>query len=276
MTKFYLFVVSFGLTCSVFAQIPNASFEDWTAGNPNGWEVSNQAPLLVTVSQSTDAQAGTSSANLTVSSFQGLVIGGAMTATNFPVTIEPVTFIFWYKASFDQGDMFTVAAEVDDANGAVRTGTATISANSNVWTMYEFNLDELNTNTPTLGNITFFTQGPDGDIFSVHPNTSIYIDDISFGYIVNTEEVNADLTIQSVYPNPSNDFAYVQYANPKPSKVRVEIFDLSGKCAAVPFNANQASGNYRVELPIEMLSSGLYTCRVTSEKATVSSTFLVE
>lgn len=276
MKKGFLLFTLLGTSVAAFSQIPNPSFENWANSNPVGWEASNQAPTVITVSQSNDAHEASSSANLTVSSFQGLALGGALTATDFPIDIEPLAFSFWYKTSFDQGDMLTIAAEVDNEFGAVRAGTATITENTDVWTQFILNMDELNTEVPTLGNLTIFTQGPDGGIFSVHPNTSIFIDDLSYLYIVGVEENQSKLAIQSVYPNPSNGFAYVQYAVPTPSKVKVEIFDLSGKLIATPFNAQQGSGNYRVELPTAELAAGVYTCRVSSETATSTSTFVVE
>lgn len=277
MKKGLLLFAVLSASISAYSQIPNPSFENWANSNPVGWEVANQPPLVITVAQSSDAHEAASSANLVVSSFQGLTLGGALTATDFPIEIEPLAFSFWYKSSFDQGDMFTVAAEVDDANGtAVRAGTATISENTDVWTQFILNLDELNTETATLGNITIFTQGPDGSIFSVHANTSIHIDDLSYLYIVGVEENQSQLAIQSVYPNPSNGIAYVQYGVSTPSKVKVEIFDMSGKLIATPFNAQQGSGNYRVELPVSTLAAGVYTCRVSSETAVSTSTFVVE
>jgi len=56
----------------LFAQIPNASFENWSNDEPDGWFTNNIVPAAVTVRRSTMSNTGVFGLKGTVISYFGL------------------------------------------------------------------------------------------------------------------------------------------------------------------------------------------------------------
>ena len=49
----------FGVAIALHAQIPNAGFENWTSGDPDGWATSNAFPAgLVNIVETPDSHSG--------------------------------------------------------------------------------------------------------------------------------------------------------------------------------------------------------------------------
>ena len=69
----------------------------------------------------------------------------------------------------------------------------------------------------------------------------------------------------SVFPNPFIDNATIYYALDKDSKVRVEIFDISGKSVAGLFDGNQKPGNYNLNFSAKNsgFMSGIFIVKMT-------------
>jgi len=59
------------------------------------------------------------------------------------------------------------------------------------------------------------------------------------------------------YPNPFNDFVEISYTLGAKSSVKLNIFDITGKCVESLINEEQTSGNYKVNWKPNILS-GLY------------------
>ena len=62
MNKFLSFILTVTmmtfLSLTVSAQIPNAGFENWTGGNPDGWISNNVPGFIETITQSNNAHSG--------------------------------------------------------------------------------------------------------------------------------------------------------------------------------------------------------------------------
>ncbi|PWN07788.1 Ig-like domain-containing protein [Rhodohalobacter mucosus] len=92
------------------------------------------------------------------------------------------------------------------------------------------------------------------------------------------QTVQTDLAktmIESVYPNPFNPTANIQYQLAENSDVLIEIFDMAGKRLLVLVDARQNRGSYTIPFTASGLSSGIYFVRlragntVSTEKFTI-------
>ena len=65
-------------------------------------------------------------------------------------------------------------------------------------------------------------------------------------------------------PNPFKDATAIEYLLPQPGRVRLEIFDISGRRVAVLADGEQRAGWHRVTWEARGASSGLYLGRLTA------------
>ena len=64
------------------------------------------------------------------------------------------------------------------------------------------------------------------------------------------------------YPNPFNSTTTIRYELPKPSPVKLNIYDILGREVSVLVNENKSAGSYEVKLDAAGLSSGVYFYRL--------------
>ncbi|MBI4546542.1 MAG: hypothetical protein HY707_01075 [Ignavibacteriae bacterium] len=55
----FMWIVALSVPLLTFSQIPNASFENWTNGEPDGWATSNSPPDFITTTASSESHTGT-------------------------------------------------------------------------------------------------------------------------------------------------------------------------------------------------------------------------
>ena len=67
------------------------------------------------------------------------------------------------------------------------------------------------------------------------------------------------------YPNPFNPVTHIKYAVPKPSQVRIEIYNILGQRVRTLLNEEKPPGYYVVEFDASSLASGFYIYRMQAE-----------
>ncbi len=67
------------------------------------------------------------------------------------------------------------------------------------------------------------------------------------------------------YPNPFNPTTKIDYSLPTYSKVRISIYDVSGKEVEVLIDNNQSAGNHSIKFSGNNLSSGIYFYKLQIE-----------
>ncbi len=67
------------------------------------------------------------------------------------------------------------------------------------------------------------------------------------------------------YPNPFNPVTHIKYAVPKPSQVRIEIYNILGQRVRTLLNEEKPPGYYVVEFDASSLASGFYVYRMQAE-----------
>ena len=75
------------------------------------------------------------------------------------------------------------------------------------------------------------------------------------------------------YPNPFNPSTTIEYALPKESSVKIEIYNMLGQSVATLFTGNQSTGYHQVEWNASRLGSGVYLYSITATSMTDGQTF---
>jgi hypothetical protein len=79
-------------------------------------------------------------------------------------------------------------------------------------------------------------------------------------------ETNTVLALSQNYPNPFNSSTMINYSVPKRSKIHISIYDLIGREVNRFDLGIKEPGNYSLNLNANHLTSGMYFCRIVSDK----------
>lgn len=84
-----------------------------------------------------------------------------------------------------------------------------------------------------------------------------------------------EYTLGQDYPNPFNPSTRIDYAIPKESHVRLEVYNLLGQRVAVLVDEAKPAGYYTASLDASGLGSGLYFYRLTAGQVTFTKKMIV-
>ena len=103
-----------------------------------------------------------------------------------------------------------------------------------------------------------------------------------FSSIVSTGELNFDMleiptefTLYPAYPNPFNPITNIQYGLPKPSYVKLEVYDIMGRSVAELINTFKPAGKHNVIWNANNFNSGIYLIKCTSESRVLTQKVLL-
>lgn len=254
----------------VTAQIPNPGFENWTAGEPDGWVTSNVAPAGVTVTQSTLAHTGTSSAKGTVISLGivnlGPIISNGAGAHGSTISQRYATFSGWYQFTGASGDMFginvifgPVINDTGTAHGAAKLGSTT------GWTQFTIPMTYYRSLPVDTAYIQFLCVGPITGS-DVHVGSFFYIDDIEFSGTNDVKEGTGvrpeDYALEQNYPNPFNPNSNIRFRIAEGGHVTLKVYNLLGKEVETLVNEIKSPGVYTVKWNASSFASGVYFYRL--------------
>lgn len=74
------------------------------------------------------------------------------------------------------------------------------------------------------------------------------------------------ITLLENYPNPFNPFTTIKFEIPNTSKVKITLFDISGREIDIITNQVFTAGSYKVQWDGSSYPSGVYFCKMTTEK----------
>lgn len=84
------------------------------------------------------------------------------------------------------------------------------------------------------------------------------------------DEINSSLpsafALNQNYPNPFNPSTVIEFALPRASQVRLEIFNILGQTVALPVNSRYPAGTHRYEFDASALPTGIYFYRLTHDE----------
>ncbi|NWG29332.1 MAG: T9SS type A sorting domain-containing protein [Ignavibacteriaceae bacterium] len=263
-----LFILSLFAFSKIIAQPLNNSFENWTNGDPNNWLTTDVVGFIDCVTQSSDAQAGSSSARLEVMNLSGSGYAPVLTSTDtngdgHPVSQRYATFTAYYKFTPTGTDQLFVSVGLSlDDNTVVGVGAMIITATAGSWTQLNIPIYYNLPDVPTEAHITFSISNPAG------PTTigsTAYIDNLSFSGIADVEKISGlpdDFSLSQNYPNPFNPSTKIEYSIPEASFVQLKIYDILGNEVAQLVNEEQFAGTYRADFSGSDFASGLYIAQL--------------
>lgn len=252
---------------SVQAQIPNASFENWTNGNPDNWNTSNDTSLGINVTQVSDAHAGASAMMGSVINSSGflwppLVIAGA-DGGGFPVSTQHPALHGWYKYFPNGGDEAFLTIDMLSGDSSVGAAAILASDSESVYREFVVNIIYLYPQAPEtciIAMTILSTSGP------LHLGSRWIVDDLSFGATTSVDGhgnvLPSSFELSQNFPNPFNPKTMIQYSIPNSSRVRLGVYDIFGKEVANLVDQHQEPGNYRAEFDATNLASGVYFYRL--------------
>ncbi len=269
------------LPISSHAQIPNAGFEQWTAGQPDGWFTSNIVTIAAPITQSSTKHSGSSALRGEVLAYYGypygpIAIAGA-DAGGFPVSQRHASLTGYYQFSPVSGDELeiVVVAYINDEAIGASTFTTTNAAAS--YTQFTTNMEYIDGRVPNMCDIMITIAGPYGDDY--HTGSVILIDDLAFSGTTAVDEYNAQaqmperFALGQSYPNPFNPSCVIEYSVPEISQVSVRVFDIMGREITTLFQGVNVPGIHKVQFQPDQLPGGLYFYQMTAKSLKSGKTF---
>ena len=305
--KFHIFimvlVIASMASCLVSAQtpIPNGDFESWVVhsnySNPTYWDSPDSVLMTIpifgqdVVFRSTDFYTGTYSAKLVTkniaipgASFDcpGFITLGKLhvdisnqtyyVTGSAPINDRPTHLMGYYKYQPVGGDSCaigillykTVSGKRDTLAGAYFSTTATV----NDWTHFSTFIIYDTILTPDTMNIVALSSAQT----NMHPNSTLYVDDLYLDYTVGFDEKDASAGI-SVYQDKETSRLIVFCEFPSAQDVVSRLYNISGQEVYAQGPVSMANG--RMVIPCNGLSEGVYILAVQHNGKTFTKKFLL-
>jgi hypothetical protein len=269
---------------TAFAQIPNASFENWTSGTPDSWWTNNVSAVGWTpVTQSRTAHTGTFAVRgdvitaLALPYYSPQIVTGTA-AGGFPVSQRSATITGYYQFSpaASSGDRFSVTATLfkGGASGtAVAIAAAALPTAFSSYTQFSVPFQYLTGDVPDLCIITIIILGPASG--NPHVGSYFLLDDLALSGTASAvgDEVGlpGSFALEQNYPNPFNPSTNIRYSVAQAGHVSLKVYNVLGVEVASLVNEQKDAGTFRVNWNAAGLPSGMYLYRmsVTSDKGQV-------
>lgn len=110
-------------------------------------------------------------------------------------------------------------------------------------------------------------------------NSQLWIDNIRVDYTETTgiqSHNKNNISLLQCFPNPFVGNITIQYGLTKPSFVRVEIFNNVGQRIKILDSGNYNAGKYSIHWHAGSLSSGIYSCKITTNNGFVIKKLVLE
>jgi hypothetical protein len=262
-TLFKLLLLLF--TASIYAQIPNNSFENWANGDPVGW--STYDFLGDAVSQSSDSHSGSSAAKLEIINFNNVAIPPVLIG-DMGVTESFGSLTGYYKYSpVDANEIFSIAVLVYGGGNIIGGGSLSIKEAVSSYTQFIVPIGYLSGTTADSAHIQFAVADSSGNDDGI--GSYALLDDISFGGAVGVKDRNNNTALNNFeleqnYPNPFNPSTNISYKINKAGNVSLKVYNVLGTEVATLVNEYKPAGNYTVRFNASNFSSGVYFYKLTA------------
>jgi hypothetical protein len=282
---FFGCIIGVTLYISASAQIPNAGFENWTSGEPNGWVSSNINSIVVNVTQSAVAYSGSSAVRGEVVQFFTGLLGPVLQvgpgARGFAYNQRPVSVTGYYRFFPQGGDRFGVNVILyhGGVNGtAVGIAALAISQGTSSYVQFNAPFAYQTNDTPDTCILQFQIIGPvTGPDY--HLGSYFLLDDLAFSgssAVVRLDgEMPSQFALEQNYPNPFNPTTTIEYSLPKETQVGLEIYNAVGQKVATLVQQEQTAGSYSVPFDASELCSGMYIYKLTTNERSFTKKMLL-
>jgi len=296
-----IFTVFAFITLSLFASaqddvlIPNGSFESWTGGLPDGWDlVAGRAREYTSISMTINSVSGVLTAN-NGTKYLGILndspaVDGKITLgriqTKFAMSRKPADFRYKFNyIGATTNETFTIFVfgfinQFGNPDTVLRKGFFVNPAGSKVATPVGsvipwIGVRHLLAPTDYTDNITpdsFAVMFSPSGAFTSTPTTSLstmlLIDNITFSnYATGTADEIKSTMHQALYnyPNPADNYTNIEFELPLKSDFTFSVYDLNGKLIYSNEYKQQEQGSHTINYNTTELANGLYFYRVDSD-----------
>ncbi len=278
LTLAILFVI---LPLSLYAQIPNPSFEQWTDGNPDGWFTSNLFGVITNITQSTSSQSGSyalrgEAITYLTNPYAPTIIAGSY-GEGVSVTQRHAALTGYYQFTPVEGDKLVMAVTMWQDATLLGVGQFETSSGTSSYTQFTANIQYVSSGVPNLCEISFTILGPSDS--NCHLGSVILIDNLSFSGTTAVQNHNAQsqfpdrFTLGQNYPNPFNPSCVIEYAVPEISKVSIRVYNIMGREITTLFQGVNVPGIHKVTFQPDQLPCGLYFYQMTATSLKSSKMF---
>jgi hypothetical protein len=275
---FSLMTVFCGIGLFLQAQIPNNGFENWTAGNPDGWATSNVFPAgIVTVTQTTDKHGGTYALRGEVINFMGMpmapVVQSGPDATGSAISEKYQSFEVFYKFTSVEGDKFSVNVGFEKEGNPIAQGAAALPMNVGSYTYLSVPMEYFVDDVPDWAIIQISITGPiAGNDY--HVGSVMFIDDLSFSMETGIGDQEMPGYHVKCYPNPASDLLYLNVNEAFSGDALVKVFDICGQ-EVKSITCGQPAVGKDLQISVAGLTSGLYFYTIEGHTGHYSGKFTV-
>jgi hypothetical protein len=257
---------------SAIAQVPGGDFEAWAGSVPTGWVTSNNI-LGNTVTQSTTAHGGSSSARLTVILLTppGTPFGPTLQTGpgghGFSVAQRYAVCSGYYQFAPIGGDQLTIIASVYKNGSPLGIGAIAVSTAAATWTPFQVQVGYQVAGVPDTCIINVSVIGPTTGT-DYHVGSSALIDDITLSGTNAVEPAGPGLpdrfALQQNFPNPFNPSTEIRFSIASPQFTTLTVYDLLGRAVATLVHEMKGPGTYAVKFDAVGLGSGTYYYRLNA------------
>lgn len=254
--------------------IPNASFENWSGGNPDGWTTTNTSGFNA-ITQSSTAHSGSSAMRGEVLNLAGLpfppsAYSGNSANPGFPVSQRYTRLSGYYQfAPAGANDNLVISVGMMKNGGTIGAGTFFNPASASSYTQLTADIVYGSPDVPDSAVITIQIVNTIGGLPTI--GSSFLLDDLVFesgtaiGDIVNL--LPDQFVLEQNFPNPFNPSTTINYYMPTAQNVDLAIYNITGKRMKTLVNEKQSAGNHQARWDGrndngELAASGVYIYRL--------------
>lgn len=281
-------------TTTLFAQIPNSGFENWSAVStysvPDGWGTLNNTYSVQTVTRANPGSPGSYYMKITSKTLGANVIGGiAVSGVLDSMTMQPKSgFAFNQRpASLTGKNQFmiygsspgslsvTLTRWDSGTNSRVIVASGNITHSSSAmamsWANFSIPLTYADGNNPDSCIIVLKASGS-----APTNNDYLWVDNLAFtGTVTGLKSQESVISNVNVFPNPSADLINVTLNITSEQKVSLELVDVTGK-VIVSKDLGLLQGESKQSLNINGISKGTYFMKVVSDKGTEAKKIIID
>lgn len=296
MKKTILSIAAVAFTsASLFAQIPNNGFENWTSmgsySNPDGWDQLNNltaSASIYTCTKGTPGFVGTGYLKLVSKTVgtnvaPGIAVSGLINISamkpksGFPYTGQPqkLTGSWQYMASgADAGFISIILTKWNSTSmkrDTIAKANQVLSGMAMSWATFNINLTYKSSALPDSAIIVLSASGA-----TPVANSYLYVDNLSFaGSVAGINNIDNYVSNINTYPNPTSDNINVELYAQKVSTIKLQLIDITGKLIK-EINAGEVQGNYKHTISTTGISKGVYFLKVTANDAVETKKIIIQ
>ncbi len=250
------------------AQIPNAGFEQWTAGEPDGWITSNAPGVAVPITQSSTSRSGLFALRGEVTlAFHPPIVQAGLNGAGFAVSQRHRALTGFYQFLPIGSDELVITATMLHDRRSIGGGVLVVKEAATSYTPFTVELNYLTEEAPDTCMIRMTIIGPMAGLSP--PGSMMLLDDLSFTDVVTArEDESAQIRIpnrfvlEQNYPNPFKTSAAIRFSLLSPAKVKLAVYNQLGQEVALLEDRRLPPGRYDKKWNPVGLVNGVYFYRL--------------